>query len=122
VKAIFFNKNYELDPEKDEKGPNYLGAAIWGKTDTPGKLVVFGDADWLTNLQIKNPANLLLAENCLRFLEDKKSVLAIPVKETGYWSLTLSRSQMLWAFVLGTLFPPLAILILGYLSLRKRGS
>jgi len=71
---------------------------------TPGRLVVFGDADFVTNGQITQAGNATLVANTLNWLVERESHLGIPPKEPEQVRLTLTPQQQrlfFWLVIVG---------------------
>ncbi len=111
--------NYTFEEQTDSKGPVYIGVAAMNKSDH-SKLIVFGDSDFMANVQYKNPGNDRLLENCFYWLSDKSKLLDIPSKEIKGITLNLGRWQLIYILLLGVVIPPVSIILLGICIWRKR--
>ncbi len=102
-------------------GTQTLGALVEGNfsNDTPSKMIVFGDGEFLTLGQ--NPSNVTLFFNCVDWLADDsglfdlrmKSVASRPLKE-----VTASKKKMITYF--NFLFPVLLIFGYGFFRAQRR--
>lgn len=85
------------------------------------RLAVFGDADFLTNGQLRNVGNAELAVNTLNWLVERENLIAIPPKTPEQVRLTLSGSQLRSIGILVFLvLPGLALVAGGAVYSRRR--
>lgn len=59
-----------------------------------GRLVVFGDSDFITNAQLANAGNPTLLLNTLNWLVEREKLLGIPPKKAEQVRLNLTRGQL----------------------------
>ncbi len=115
----YSNSNFAFNKENDIQGPVCIGIAAHNKK-TNGKLIIFGDSDFVSNIQIKNPGNLKLIENCFYWLTDKTTLLNIPQKNLKDLRLNLNRNQLIKIFIFGVTAMPILILIYSLIIWIKR--
>ncbi|MBN2143398.1 MAG: GldG family protein [Candidatus Aureabacteria bacterium] len=115
----YSNSEYVFDKDHDKKGPNYIGVAA-ESSGGKGKLVVFGDSDFMSNQLFSNLGNAKLLENSFFWLIDKTSLLQIQSKDSKPVSLALGRIQLIGIFILGVCGLPFLVIILGVFVWKKR--
>jgi hypothetical protein len=115
----FWDSQFVYKEGEDKKGPVLVGVASEDVL-SHGKLIVFGDSDFLSNMQIKSAGNLTLLENCFSWMGERSKVLGIPSKNPHSLSLILNRRQMIGIFFGAVCAPPLLIAILGFFVARRR--
>jgi len=115
----FSDPQFVYNEGVDKKGPVLVGAAS-EDTVNCGKLILFGDSDFLSNLQIKSAGNGMLLENCFSWMGDRSKVLGIPSKDSQRLSVVLSQRQMIEIFLGAVCAPPLFIALLGLFVWRRR--
>ena len=115
----YTNPKFEFNAGRDRKGPVYIGIAVKNQ-ENRGKLIVFGDSDFLSNFQIRHGGNSRLAEACFYWLLNKADYTKIPPKPVVQMKLHLSRNQMLSILGAGVVMPPVFIVIFTFLLNRRR--
>jgi hypothetical protein len=83
-------------------------------------MVVFGDADFLTDLDIANAGNAILAANAFNWLAAREDLVGIPPRDVEQVSLFLSKQQMLNLLLLVLVAMPGAAIVAGILVWRRR--
>ncbi len=112
------DKQAKFDAGKDSAGPVSLAVAVQRKE---AKLVVIGDSDFVSNLQMSNAANIDLFANALNWLTNREKLISIGPKHAENRQVLLNAAQMKAIFWGTTLLMPLAAVILGVLVwLRRR--
>ncbi len=118
--------------EDDHPGPAAVGVAVERLTDIGGdvsdeagddesyRLVVFGDSDFLTDLDIANAGNAILATNSFNWLVAREDLVGIPPRDVEQISLFLTRQQMRNLGLLVLIAMPGAAIIAGILVWRRR--
>jgi hypothetical protein len=98
------------------------GAATEGDEAEPPtyRLVVFGDSDFMTDLDIANAGNAVLAGNAFNWLAARDSLVGIPPRDVEQVSLFLTQQQMRNLLLLVLVFMPGAAVLAGILVWRKR--
>ena len=81
--------------------------------ETPLRLAVFGDADFLTNSQLRTVGNAELAANTLNWLVERENLIAIAPKKPEQVRLSLTGAQLRSVGVLVFLILPGLALIIG---------
>lgn len=110
---------YNFAPDSDKPGPNFIGIA--SKIEhSNGKIVVFGDSDFMSNVQINNPGNLKLIENCFYWLSENTNLLDIPPKKSNEVTVSLNRKQLIFIFILSVVMLPFLVICFGALIWIKR--
>lgn len=125
-----FTGPFPLDPTFDwqrvaaEPRPSPVAAAVLprGATGSGGRLILVGDAEFMTNRFLAaNQDNLSFARNAVDWLARDESLIGIRSKErlppTLLYSSTRSRDTARYACLVGV---PLALVLLGFLRLMRR--
>jgi hypothetical protein len=111
---------------RDTRGPVPVGASVLvrNQTDKPGRLLVYGDADFASNLLLDYLGNRDLLLNSVNWLAGEETMLGSrpPTQAPGINQLFISASQGERVFWLGTVALPATILVLGLsgVALRQR--
>ncbi len=117
---------------EDNAGPAVVGLAVEGAAGplgegdaeaagSPGfRLVVFGDSDFMSDLDISNAGNLVLATNAFNWLTARESLVGIPPRDVEQVSLFLSQQQMRNLLLLVLVVMPGAAIVAGILVWRRR--
>ncbi len=118
--------------DDDNPGPAAVGVAVErltnigeGASDETGddesyRLVVFGDSDFLTDLDIANAGNAGLATNAFDWLVAREDLVGIPPRDVEQVSLFLTRQQMRNLGLLVLVAMPGAAILAGILVWRRR--
>jgi ABC-type uncharacterized transport system involved in gliding motility auxiliary subunit len=118
--------------DADTAGPAVVGVAVEGggtgleadeseTADSPGyRLVVFGDSDFMTDLDIANAGNAVLAGNAFNWLAAREDLVGIPPRDVEQVSLFLTQQQMRNLLLLVLVAMPCAAILAGILVWRKR--
>ncbi len=115
--------------DADNHGPVAVGVAVEdvaAATDVEGaeeakyRLVVFGDSDFLTDLDISNAGNAVLATNAFNWLAARDDLVGIPPRDVEQVSLFLSQQQMRNLLLLVLVAMPGAAILAGILVWRRR--
>ena len=115
--------------DADNPGPAAVGVAvdnIAAATDVEDaeeityRLVVFGDSDFLTDLDISNAGNAVLATNAFNWLAEREDLVGIPPRDVEQVSLFLSQQQMRNLLLLVLVVMPGAAILAGILVWRRR--
>jgi ABC-2 type transport system permease protein len=125
-----FNGPFPLDPTFDwqrvtsEPRPSIVAAAVLprGTTGTGGRIVLVGDADFLTNRFLAaNQDNVAFARNAVDWLARDESLIGIRSKErqppTLLYSSLQSRDTARYACLVGV---PMLLVLVGFLRLLRR--
>ena len=59
-----------------------------------GRLVAFGNADWLSNASLSSPGNSILAFAAINWLVDRDTQLQLPPRPIEKFQLTLTTAQL----------------------------
>jgi len=115
--------------DADTAGPVAVAVAVEGEgtvteddeAEPPTyRLVVFGDSDFMTDLDIANAGNAVLAGNAFNWLAARDSLVGIPPRDVEQVSLFLTQQQMRNLLLLVLVFMPGAAIVAGILVWRKR--
>jgi ABC-type uncharacterized transport system involved in gliding motility auxiliary subunit len=115
--------------DADNAGPAVVGVAVEAEAvavesddeETPQyRLVVFGDSDFLTDLDISNAGNAVLAANTFNWLTAREDLVGIPPRDVEQVSLFLSQKQMRNLLLLVLVAMPGAAIIAGIFIWRRR--
>ncbi len=116
----------------DNPGPAAVGVVVESTSEfdetTDGevvddeghKIVVFGDSDFITDLDIANAGNAVLAANAFNWLAAREDLVGIPPRDVEQVSLFLSKQQMLNVLLLVLVAMPGAAIVAGILVWRRR--
>ena len=92
--------------------------------DVPDKvssrLAVFGDSDFLTDVDIGNAGNEILAMNALNWLAARDHSMGIPPRDVESMSLFIDQQQMRIILVVVLLVMPGAAIAMGIMVWRRR--
>ena len=111
---------------RDTRGPVPVGASvrIRGNGDQPGRVLVYGDSDFASNLFLDYLGNRDLFLNSVNWLAREETLVASrpPAKVPGVNQFFLSARQGQVAFWLGTVIQPTLVLLVGIVvvSLHRR--
>ncbi len=87
---------------------------------TSVRLIVFGDADFVTNGQLRNVGNAELAANTLNWLVERENLIAIPPKKPEQVRLSLSGDELRSVGLLVFLVLPGLALVVGAAVYSRR--
>lgn len=116
----YTDPKFEFNEKEDRKGPVYIAIAS-RHAENKGKVIVFGDSDFLSNFQIQHAGNSKIVENCFYWLLNKADYTRIPSKPIAQMKLHLGRSELLWILGAGVVLPPVLIVFFSFLLNRRRG-
>ena len=115
--------------DDDNPGPAAVGVAVEGVAEatdvedpepTEYRLVVFGDSDFLTDIDISNAGNAVLAANAVNWLAAREALVGIPPRDVEQVSLFLTQQQMRNLLLLVLVAMPGAAILAGILVWRRR--
>lgn len=95
----------------DYQGPLVTAIARESGKDAGGRLVVFGDSDWLLNANLKWYANRDLALNTLNWLAGDSGSISIRPRQFRNSLATISRQSFVWILTLSFIVPELLLLL-----------
>jgi len=113
----------------DNPGPAAVGVAVEGVAEATAveaaepieyRLVVFGDSDFLTDIDISNAGNAILAASAVNWLAAREDLVGIPPRDVEQVSLFLTRQQMRNLLLLVLVAMPGAAILAGILVWRRR--
>jgi len=99
--------------KQDIAGPVPVVVAAWSKDKHGFKIIVVGDADFVSNTYLQVSGNQDLALNLVSWLTEEQDLIAIPPKKPEATPLTLSRRQAEVIFWLPVVVLPLSIIGVG---------
>jgi len=124
--AVLERGEGEFVAGRDTRGPVPVGASVLVRSQEgkPGRLLVYGDADFASNLLLDYLGNRDLLLNSINWLAGEETMLGSrpPTQAPGINQLFISASQGERVFWLGTVALPSSILVLGLggVALRQR--
>jgi ABC-type uncharacterized transport system involved in gliding motility auxiliary subunit len=92
-------------------------------TDSPRmgfRLVVLGDADFISDNIISNLGNMTLALNAVNWLAEREQVVGIPPHEIEHPNMYLSMSSLGWILLITIVLMPGAAIVIGIVVWRRR--
>lgn len=101
----------------DTAGPLNLGYLLTEKQpqkETPQRIVVIGDGDFLSNSYIGNAANLELGMAIMNWLADDDNLIPIPVKASNDKQLELDKMAALFIGLGFLVVLPTTLMIMGF--------
>jgi ABC-type uncharacterized transport system involved in gliding motility auxiliary subunit len=99
-----------LEAAEEEAAANQPGA----------RLVVFGDSDFLSDSEIANAGNAVLATNAFNWLSSQEQALGIPAREVERVSLFMSAGQLQAILFVVLIIMPGAAVAAGIFMWRRR--
>lgn len=116
------------DSKRRFPGPISLGIASErsqafpepGRDPLRGRMVVIGDADFITNQYQDMSGNLNLFLNCVDWLAGRQDLISVRPKTTRVPRLDLTARQANTLFLLSVLVVPAATMLLGIVAIRRR--
>jgi ABC-type uncharacterized transport system involved in gliding motility auxiliary subunit len=102
------------EPVHDDAGPTAAD------TDRRYRLVVLGDSDFLTDVDIANAGNQILAVNAVSWLAARELTMGIPPRDVEQLALFVGRDQMRIIMLVALLVMPGAAVAAGLLVWRRR--
>lgn len=135
--ALIAQKGARYDKGKDRLGPVSLAAAVVLPGEKPkaegkakakapagpapkGNLVVFGDADFVSNTHLDQAGNRDLVMNTVNFLSQEEDLVSIRPKKASNQPLLLRPQQARLVFWVPVVLIPVAVLILGLVVVIRR--
>jgi len=118
--------------DADNAGPVVVALAVEGSgpaaesddvaaAESPEhRIVVVGDSDFMTDLDIANAGNAVLAGNAFNWLTARDSLVGIPPRDVEQVSLFLTQQQMRNLLLLVLVAMPGAAIVAGILVWRRR--
>ncbi len=120
--------------DSDTPGPVSVAVAVEGEAtplepggdvETDGeapiwRLVVFGDSDFMSDLEISNAGNAALASNAFSWLTDRDETIGIPPRAVEQVSLFLTQQQLSTILLITLVLMPGAAIVAGIVVWRRR--
>ncbi len=117
----------EFDDGVDTMGPVAVAVVVEGPVaDAPEagednyRLAVFGDSDFLTDVEIGNAGNLIIGMNTLNWMTSRERSMGIPPRDVEDLSLFIPQQKMRIIQVVVLLVMPGAAIAMGILVWRRR--
>ena len=129
LKSKMTVKDIEFDPQKDRRGPIPMAALATlkpekdpaGKSLPEGRILVFGDADFVANRLINYQGNGNLFLNAVNWLTEESDLISIQPKTQSPRTIQLTPVQMSLINLIVLYVLPLAVLLFGLsVWLRRR--
>lgn len=114
---------------EDEKGPAPVAAVATVGKEKQGKIVVFGDSDFVNNFYVRVPGNVDFFMNTLGWMLDRQELIALgrtpnaPVSKRGatpQQSLYLTAAQSRLFFWVMVIVEPALVFLVGMLVFARR--
>ncbi len=96
------------------------GEALEEDADRTSRLVVFGDSDFMTDIDIANAGNAVLAGNAFNWLAARDEQVGIPPRDVEQVSLFLSKQQMRNLLLVVLVMMPGMAIVAGIMVWRRR--
>jgi ABC-type uncharacterized transport system involved in gliding motility auxiliary subunit len=96
----------------DTEGPLHIGVSVQNN-ETNGRLVVFGDTDFISNGMITQGGNSLLFTNAVNWLAGDEVAVEITPRQTIERQLVISQVELVWLQLVSICLGPLLMLIAG---------
>jgi ABC-type uncharacterized transport system involved in gliding motility auxiliary subunit len=108
--------------KNDIVGPVPVGVVLSRKTEAGGeaKIVIFSDADFVSNTHLRLSGNKDLFLNTIAWLAGDEALISIRPKEVDSTPLLLRKSQSLMLFLIPVVFMPLLVIIVGIVFVVRR--
>jgi hypothetical protein len=117
--------------DADTPGPAAVAVAVAGSGTASAegdeteelpeyRIVVLGDSDFMTDLDIANAGNAVLAGNAFNWLAARDTLVGIPPRDVEQVSLFLTQQQMRNLLLLVLVVMPGAAILAGILVWRRR--
>jgi gliding motility-associatede transport system auxiliary component len=97
-----------------------VGDGLTGDSEINARLAVFGDSDFLTDVDIGNAGNEILAMNTLNWLAARDHSMGIPPHDMESMSLYIDQQKMRIILVVVLLVMPGAAIAMGIMVWRRR--
>ena len=96
----------------DTDGPLHVGVSVQNP-DTNGRIILFGDTDFISNELITQGGNSLLFSNAINWLAGDEAAVAITPRQTVERQLIISQSELVWLQLISICLGPLLMSIIG---------
>lgn len=104
----------QFDPNTDVRGPLNLGLALEGKGTASGsRVVVYGDADFATNMLLQVQGNADLVVNTFNWLAGQEQLISIRPKQVEFAQIVLDAEASQRILIICVVVSPLLIMLLG---------
>ena len=110
--AIAVESRSNIAGEDEEEGAN--------ESARKARLVVIGDSDFMSDTEIANAGNLVLAVNAFNWLADQEHALGIAARAVDQTSMYLTSGQMQAILLIVLVILPGAAIVGGILIWRRR--
>jgi len=122
---LFNNGICRFDELEDERGPHTIAVAceVEGVSEDMqnkvGRIIVFGDSDFVQNTYFDQGANGDLFMNSVLWLSREKDIIASPPVVHEFYPIILTKPQLQLLFWLAVILLPLLSLFIGIFVIRK---
>lgn len=104
----------QFDPNTDVRGPLSLGLALEGKGIASGsRVVVYGDADFATNMLLQVQGNADLVVNTFNWLAGQEQLISIRPKQIEFAQIVLDAEASQRIMIICVVVSPLLVMLLG---------
>lgn len=104
----------QFDQNTDVRGPLNLGIALEGKGTASGsRVVVYGDADFATNMLLQVQGNADLVVNTFNWLAGQEQLISIRPKQIEFAQIILDAEASQRILIICVVVSPLLIVLLG---------
>jgi ABC-type uncharacterized transport system involved in gliding motility auxiliary subunit len=97
----------------DAEGPLHIGVSVQ-HNETNGRLVVFGDTDFISNETINRGGNSLLFTNAINWLAGDEAAVEVTPRQTVERQLIVSQAELVWLQLVSICLGPLLMVVAGF--------
>ncbi len=108
------NRNYKFDEKSEKRGATALGVSA----ESSAKLLVFADTAAFSDALIRNPGNLALIADSMRWLAGEQTIGGKLANEDDVRIRQTDKQDLIW-FYGSIVIVPLSVLLAGAASIRK---
>lgn len=112
IQALASQGAAEPGPE-DTDGPLHIGVSVRNE-ETDGRIVVFGDTDFISNGLINQGGNSLLFSNAVNWLAGDEVAVEVTPRQTIERQLIISQTELAWLQLVSICLGPLLMLVAGF--------
>jgi ABC-type uncharacterized transport system involved in gliding motility auxiliary subunit len=97
----------------DTEGPLHIGVSVRNE-ETNGRIVLFGDTDFISNGLINQGGNGLLFSNAVNWLAGDEVAVDVTPRQTIERQLIISQAELVWLQLVSICLGPLLMLVAGF--------
>jgi ABC-type uncharacterized transport system involved in gliding motility auxiliary subunit len=112
IQALASQGAAEPGPD-DTDGPLHIGVSVRNE-ETDGRIVVFGDTDFISNGLINQGGNSLLFSNAVNWLAGDEVAVEVTPRQTIDRQLIISQTELVWLQLVSICLGPLLMLVAGF--------